>query len=240
MSSQYRKTAKRTLGNQPFHPPPPDKTGGTVRVVGTARCAVPVAERSVRRRNNGRFTTFVPSCRTGTPQRSVPTIQKVCQRHNPRYVRNVLAEDWEIVAVIELVHPVNGFSRLRLSVREKFWSARTCPRFQSGDRSPHSTAPSARHICRNQKQNLNSSPGYATISHPMGEGHVGAAYSVGEATDEPVFADGHHGSRGRSPHQMQDFAPTELWNFLRCVSTKIPALTGFEKLNPCLSVSIRG
>src|SRR5665213_917633 len=44
-------------------------------MVGTARCAVPVAERSVRRRNNGRFTTFVPSCRTGTPQRGIPTTQ---------------------------------------------------------------------------------------------------------------------------------------------------------------------
>ncbi len=39
---------------------------------GQARCAVPVAERSVRRRNNGRFTKFVPSCRTGMPQRDIP------------------------------------------------------------------------------------------------------------------------------------------------------------------------
>jgi hypothetical protein len=33
----------------------------------------PVAERSVRRRKNGAITTFVPSCRTGTPQRGIPT-----------------------------------------------------------------------------------------------------------------------------------------------------------------------
>jgi hypothetical protein len=33
-----------------------------------------------------------------------------------------------------------------------------------------------------------------------------------------------------------DVAPTELWNFLRCVSTTMPALTGFENLNPCPSV----
>ena len=43
------------------------------KMVGTARCAVPVAECSVRRRNNGRFITFFPSCRTGTPQRGIPT-----------------------------------------------------------------------------------------------------------------------------------------------------------------------
>src|ERR1700733_177226 len=55
-------------------------------VVGTARCAVLVAERSVRRRKNGRFTTFVPSCRTGTPQRGVPTRANFRQRHNPENI----------------------------------------------------------------------------------------------------------------------------------------------------------
>jgi len=52
--------------------------------VGTVRCAVPVAERSVRRRNknarDARATTSVPpaksgKARAGTSQRNVPTIQ---------------------------------------------------------------------------------------------------------------------------------------------------------------------
>ena len=44
--------------------------------VGTVRCAVPVAERSEGDGIDGLFTTFVPSCRTGTPQRGVPTTKK--------------------------------------------------------------------------------------------------------------------------------------------------------------------
>ena len=52
--------------------------------VGTARCAVPVAERSVRRLKKRPFAMFVPSFRTGTPKRGIPTTSKVCQRHNSK------------------------------------------------------------------------------------------------------------------------------------------------------------
>ena len=54
---------------------------GFCMLVGMARCAVPVAERSVRRRNKSfesRKSPFVPtftSFRAGTPQRGVPTIE---------------------------------------------------------------------------------------------------------------------------------------------------------------------
>ena len=52
------------------------------RVVGMARCAVPVAERSVRRRTritlDGHLAPFVPPAiaRAGTAQRAIPTIGK--------------------------------------------------------------------------------------------------------------------------------------------------------------------
>jgi hypothetical protein len=44
-----------------------------------------------------------------------------------------------------------------------------------------------------------------------------------------VFADGRH-----------HVAPTELWNFFAMRFYKDASPTGFEKLNPCLSVFIRG
>ena len=49
-----------------------------------ARCAVPVAERSVKRRNRMLQdvypTTFIPPYQTGTPQRGIPTIALVNER----------------------------------------------------------------------------------------------------------------------------------------------------------------
>jgi hypothetical protein len=57
----------------------PERQQGLVALVGTARCAVPVAERSVRRRNEPPMTyvsprAFRPPSRAGTAQRAVPTI----------------------------------------------------------------------------------------------------------------------------------------------------------------------
>jgi hypothetical protein len=48
-------------------------------------------------------------------------------------------------------------AQLVYDVTARFWSVRTCPRFQSDDMSPHSTAPEARHICRIQSQSKFSS-----------------------------------------------------------------------------------